>query len=129
MQQPQRFGVPATSALLAPTTLAAPPAGQRVTVIPALPLVPARALLASVLATDTTARDVVWVDLAEESGDGAAWEAVRAALAEASGTTLEGGALPAITEFTAALDYPLLLVVPLAGGVSSAFDTQLLDRG
>jgi LuxR family maltose regulon positive regulatory protein len=127
MQHPQRFGVPATSALLAPTTLAAPPADQRVTVIPDLPLVPARSLLASVLASDTAPRDTVWVELAEESGDDAAWESIRAALAEASGKALAGVPLPAIQKFTKALGYPLLLVVPLGAGVSSIFDTQLLD--
>jgi len=126
MQHPQRFGVPATSALLAPTTLVAPPADRRVTVVPDLPLVPARALLASVLASDTAARDTVWVDLPEDSGDDAAWEAIRAALAAASGKALAGDPLTAIAKHTKALSYPLLLVVPLASGLSSIFDTQLL---
>ncbi|MCU1409615.1 MAG: hypothetical protein JWR04_322 [Rhodoglobus sp.] len=126
MQHPQRFGVPATSALLAPTTLEAPPADRRVTVVPDLPLVPARALLASVLASDPAPRDTVWVDLAEDSGDDAAWEAIRAALAAASGKALSGEPLPAIAKHTKGLAYPLLLVVPLAAGVSSMFDTQLL---
>ena len=126
MQHPQRSGVPATSALLAPTALAAPPADQRVTVIPDLPLVPARTLLASVLSADTADRDIVWVEFADDSGDDAAWESIRAALAEASGKRLRGAALPAVTEYTTALDYPLLLVVPLGGGITSVFDTQLL---
>jgi LuxR family maltose regulon positive regulatory protein len=126
MQHPQRFGVPATSALLAPTTLTAPSIDQRVTVIPDLPLVPARSLLALALSVDSAPRDVVWVELGEESGDEAAWEAIRAALAEASGKSLGGEALPAIAKFTKALGYPLLLVVPLGPGVSSIFDTQLL---
>ena len=126
MQHPQRFGVPATSALLAPTTLTAPPADRRVTVIPDLPLVPARALLASVLASDTSARDVVWVELAEESGDDAAWEAIRSALAAASGKALAGAPLAAVEKHVKGLGYPLLLVVPLAPAVSSIFDTQLL---
>lgn len=126
MQHPQRFGVPATSALLAPTTLTAPSIEQRVTVVPDLPLVPARALLASVLSADTTPRDVVWVDLAEESGDDAAWAAIRAALAEASGKSLGGDPIEAVTKATKALTYPLLLVVQLGAGVSSIFDTQLL---
>jgi LuxR family transcriptional regulator, maltose regulon positive regulatory protein len=125
MQQPQRFGVPATSALLAPTTLSAPSMQQRVTVIPDLPLVPARSLLASVLAADTSARDVVWVELAENSGDDAAWEAIRATLAEASGKSLVGAPLPTVTAYVTTLKQPLLLVVPLAS-VSSTFDTQLL---
>lgn len=126
MQHPQRFGVPATSALLAPTTLAAPPADRRVTVVPDLPLVPARALLASVLASDTAPRDTVWVDLPEESGDDAAWEAIRAALAAASGKALSGDPLTAIAKYTKSLAYPLLLVVTLTPGASSIFDTQLL---
>lgn len=126
MQHPQRSGVPATSALLAPTALVAPPADRRVTVIPDLPLVPARALLASVLSSDTSPRDTVWVDLADDSGDDAAWEAVRAALAGASGKSLSGDAQPAVEKYTRALGYPLLLVLPLGAGVSSIFDTQLL---
>lgn len=127
MPHPQRLGVPATPALLAPTSLAAPTIDQRVTVIPDLPLVPARSLLAAVLAADTAPRDTVWVDFAGEPGDDAAWAAVRAALAAASGKVLSGEALPAIATFTKALRYPLLLVVPLDAGVSSIFDTQLLD--
>jgi LuxR family maltose regulon positive regulatory protein len=126
MQHPQRLGVPATSALLAPTALTAPLPGQRVTVIPELPLVPARALLASVLAGDDAPRDVVWVDLDDASGDETAWEAIRAALAEASGEAVGGDALPAIAAAAKALDYPLLLVVRLGGQISSIFDTQLL---
>jgi|GEM_PF-5641596 len=126
MQHPYRFGVPATSALLAPTTLTAPSISQRVTVIPDLPLVPARALLASVLASDGAPRDIVWVDLADESGDDAAWEAIRAAFAGASGRALAGQAVTAVEKFTKALGYPLLLVVPLGSAVSSLFDTQLL---
>lgn len=126
MQHPQRFGVPATSALLAPTTLTAPSLEQRVTVIPDLPLVPARALLASTLSADTTQRDIVWVDLSEQSGDDAAWEAIRAALAEASGKALAGDPLAAVAKATKVLGYPLLLVVHLGPGVSSVFDGQLL---
>jgi LuxR family maltose regulon positive regulatory protein len=121
MQHPQRFGVPATSALLAPTTLSAPPADQRVTVIPDLPLVPARSLLASVLASDSTPRDIVWVEFGDDSGDDAAWESIRTALAEASGKSVA-----TVGEFTAALDYPLLLVVHLGPSLSSMFDTRLL---
>lgn len=126
MQHPQRFGVPATSALLAPTTLTAPSLEQRVTVIPDLPLVPARALLASTLSGDPAPRDIVWVDLSEESGDDRAWEAIRAALAEASGKALAGDPFDAVTKATKALGYPLLLVVHLGAGVSSVFDGQLL---
>ncbi len=126
MQHPQRFGVPATSALLAPTALVAPSADQRVTVIPDLPLVPARALLASVLAGDTAARDILWVDLGEVSGDDAAWDALRAALAGASGKALAGDALPAVEKAVKGLGYPMLLVVALGHGVTSLFDTQLL---
>ncbi len=126
MQHPQRFGVPATSALLAPTTLTAPSLEQRVTVIPDLPLVPARALLASTLSGDPAPRDIVWVDLSEESGDDRAWEAIRAALAEASGKALAGDPFGAVTKATKALGYPLLLVVHLGAGVSSVFDGQLL---
>ena len=126
MQHPQRFGVPATSALLAPTTLTAPSLEQRVTVVPDLPLVPARALLASTLIADSTPRDIVWVDLSEQSGDDAAWESIRAALAEASGKGLSGDPIAAVTKYTKALGYPLLLVVHLSPGVTSVFDGQLL---
>ena len=126
MPHHQRFGVPATSALLAPTALRAPSSDTRVTVIPDLPLVPSRALLASVLAGDTAERDIVWVDLADGAADDVAWTTISAALAEASGKSLGDGGLPALEKFTRALKRPLLLVVPLGPSISSVFDSQLL---
>jgi len=126
MPQPHRFGVPATSALLAPTALTAPAADTRVTVIPDLPLVPARALLASVLSSDAVDRDTVWVDLLDTSGDDEAWESIRSALAGAFGAELVGDALPAVEKYVRALKRPLLLVVPLGPAITSIFDGQLL---
>ncbi|ODU63799.1 MAG: hypothetical protein BGO97_06980 [Micrococcales bacterium 70-64] len=126
MQHPHRFGVPATSALLAPTALAAPAADTRVTVVPDLPLVPSRALLASVLSVDPTPRDVVWADIPEESGDDEAWEALRSALAEATGKALSGDARAAVRKAVAGATYPLLVVVQLGPALSSQFDGEIL---
>jgi len=126
MSDPRHHGVPAVpAAFLLPTAFAPPTASRRLTVIPDVPLLPVRSLLAASLAADPIDRDVVWVELAAAS-DAEAWDAIRGALAAASGSVLSGDPVDAMTAHLAGLRRPLLLVVTLPAGVSQNVDARLL---
>ena len=60
-------GIPAARGPLAATAFAAPAIDTRVTIVPDLPLVPVRAVVAAALAADRTARDIVWAEPARRA--------------------------------------------------------------
>jgi LuxR family maltose regulon positive regulatory protein len=127
MPKSQHFGIPLARGPLAVTGFAAPDPGTRLTIVPDLPLVPVRAVVAAALSADTTGRDIVWADLPAEPGDDReAWDAIRAALAAASGAPLHGEPDAAVVEHLAKLTRPLLLAVDLRPGVSHEVDAGLL---
>ncbi|HWH26705.1 MAG TPA: LuxR C-terminal-related transcriptional regulator [Pseudolysinimonas sp.] len=124
-------GIPASSAPLAAVDLRAPELGERVTVIPALPLVPVRALLARALREDTIDRDIAWVDLAASPNDASAWIAIRDSVAKAVGTTARAAGGPkdgadAIRALVSKLSRPLLLAVLFDPAISHDVDSGLL---
>ena len=108
MPSPQRFGIPAIREPLAPTSFAAPSRDARVTVIPVVPLVPARALLASALAADTGDRDVAWVEFPPGPVD-------------------EATALASIDAALGGRSRRTLLVITLDADVDQDVDGALLD--
>jgi len=121
-------GIPTARGPLATTAFTAPALGTRVTIVPDLPLVPVRALVATALAGDRTARDVVWAELpAEPRDDREGWDAIRGALAAATGSPLAGEPDEAVKSHLVALKRPLLLTLELHPGVSLEFDSGLLD--
>ncbi|CAN5255645.1 hypothetical protein BH11ACT3_BH11ACT3_12100 [soil metagenome] len=123
-----RHGIPVPPGPLAPTAFSAPDADVRVTIVPPLPLVPVRPLLARALLADTSERDIVWIDLPGDTPtDEAVWAVVRDALAEATGHTLTGtDAESAVVGFVSALQRPLLLAMQIEPDVPSDVDAHLL---
>ena len=101
MTHPLRHGIPDSGAIAA-TAFTAPAQATRVTIVHDVPLVPVRAIVAAALRTDSSDRDIVWVDFAAD-----------------------GAAIPA--HYTQALKRPLLLVVDLHDAVRSSVDYELLD--
>lgn len=118
--------IPALPGPLAPSAFAAPAADTRVTVIPTLPLVPVRLLLARALRTDPVDRDVVWLDLPAAASESTAMELLRTLLADAYGTEVAGDPADAVAAFTADLSRPLLLAIVFEPGVSQDVDAALL---
>src|SRR5882757_6534969 len=120
MSSPLRYGIPALPGPLAPTALAAPDPDTRVTILPMLPLVPVRSLLARALTEDSTVRDIVWVDLpVAPTDDAEAWEAIRTSFAAASGRKLTGAdPESSVVTFVAGLQRPLLLALQFEPAVS-----------
>ena len=126
MSDPRHHGVPAVpAAFLLPTAFAPPTASRRLTVIPDIPLVPVRSLLAASLAADPADRDVVWVELAAAS-DADTWDSIRGALAAGCDSALPGDPVDAMTAHLVGLNRPLLLVVTLPAGISQNVDARLL---
>ncbi len=120
-------GIPSARGPLAATAFVAPATGTRVSIVPDLPLVPVRTVVAAALAGDRTARDIVWVDLpAEPRDDREAWDAIRGALAAATGSPLSGEPGEAVATHLAALTRPLLLAFELHPGISLELDSGLL---
>ena len=127
MPNSQHHGIPTSRGPLAATPFAAPDVGTRVTIVPDLPLVPVRAVVAAALAADKAARSIVWVELpAEPRDDRESWDAIRGALASASGSPLAGEPGDAVAAYASALKRPLLLVLELRPGVSHELDAGLL---
>ncbi len=126
MPSPLHHAIPALPGPLAPSAFAAPVAGTRVTVIPTLPLVPVRLLLARALRTDHVDRDVVWVDLPAAASESMALELLRTVLADAYGSELPGDPADAVAAFTAGLTRPLLLALVFEPSVSQDVDARLL---
>ena len=63
MPNTQHHGIPVARGPIAATAFAAPDLGTRLTIVPDLPLVPVRAVVAAALAADRSARDIVWAEL------------------------------------------------------------------
>lgn len=125
MPKAQHHGFPAARGPIASTAFAAPEPGTRLTIVPDLPLVPVRAVVAAALAGDE--RDIVWVELpAAPVDDREAWDAIRGALAAASGSPLNGEPDAAVIEYAAQRTRPLLLALDLRPGVSHEVDSGLL---
>ncbi|MEZ5190834.1 MAG: hypothetical protein R2717_08390 [Schumannella sp.] len=126
MPESLHHGIPQPRGPLAPTAFHAPAPGTRLTIVPDLPLVPVRAVVAAALAHDRTARDVVWVEV-PGGPDEAAWTALRDALAAAHGTPLRGSdPAEAVADRLEALERPLLLALALDPAVPHEFDARLL---
>ena len=120
-------GIPAPRGPLAATGFAAPAPETRVTIVPDLPLVPVRAVVAAALAADKAARSIVWVDLpAEPRDDRESWDAIRGALAAASGSPLAGEPEEAVATLRLALKKPAAARLELGPGVSHELDAGLL---
>lgn len=126
MPSPLHHAIPALPGPLAPSAFGAPAADTRVTVVPTLPLVPVRLLLARALRTDPVDRDVVWLDLPAAASESTALDLLRTALAEAYGVELPGDPADAVVAFTAALTRPLLLALVFEPSVSQDVDARLL---
>ncbi|HTE62807.1 MAG TPA: hypothetical protein VK631_20800, partial [Solirubrobacteraceae bacterium] len=127
MPHSQHHGIPVARGPIATTPFAVPAAGTRITIVPDLPLVPVRAVVAAALASDRTARDIVWVELpATPRDDREAWDAIRGALAASSGSPLTGDPEEAVGAHLAALKRSLLLALELRPGVSHELDAALL---
>ncbi|HWM33782.1 MAG TPA: LuxR C-terminal-related transcriptional regulator [Pseudolysinimonas sp.] len=124
MPKAQHHGFPPSRGPLAATAFAAPHQEARLTIVPDLPLVPVRAVVAAALAADSADRDIVWAELPDGEAD--AWEALRAALAAASGSALDGAPDAAVIEHLAQLRRPLLLALDIRPGVSHELDSGLL---
>jgi LuxR family maltose regulon positive regulatory protein len=120
-------GIPTARGPLAATTFAAPDPAVRLTIVPDLPLVPVRPVVAAALAADRAARDIVWIDLpAAPRDDRDAWGAIRDALAAATGSPLAGEPGDAVAAHLSARERPLLLALELHAGVSLEIDSGLL---
>jgi LuxR family maltose regulon positive regulatory protein len=126
MPQLRHHGIPVARGPLATTAFTAPPPETRITVVPDLPLVPVRAIVAATLDADRTARDIVWVELPEAADANRAWGAIAGALADASGSPLPGEPADAVAAHVSALARPLLLALELHPGVSDDLDAGLL---
>lgn len=127
MPNTPHHGIPTSRGPLAATGFAAPALETRVTIVPDLPLVPVRAVVAAALAADKTARSIVWAELpADPADDREAWDAIRGALAAGSGSPLAGEPEEAVAAYVAALKKPLLLALELAPGVPHELDAGLL---
>jgi LuxR family maltose regulon positive regulatory protein len=123
----QHHGIPVARGPIAATAFAAPALTTRVTIVPDLPLVPVRAVVAAALAADRAARSIVWAELpAEPRDDRESWDAIRGALAAASGSPLTGEPDEAVAAYVSSLKRPLLLALELRPGVSHELDAGLL---
>lgn len=128
MPKAQHFGLPAARGPVAATAFQAPEPGTRLTIVPDLPLVPVRAVVANALAADELERDIVWAQLpAAPRDDRESWDAIRAALAAASGAPLAGEPDAAVIEYAAGLRRPLVLALDIRPGVSHEIDAGLLS--
>ncbi|MEO8093709.1 MAG: LuxR C-terminal-related transcriptional regulator [Pseudolysinimonas sp.] len=128
MSKAQHHGIPVARGPIAATAFIAPEPGTRLTIVPDLPLVPVRAVVAAALEADNRERSIVWVDLpADPIDDRESWDAIRAALAAASGTPLAGEPDAAVIDYVAGLKRPLLLAVDIRPGVSHELDAGLLS--
>lgn len=121
--------IPALPGPLAPSAFDAPAVGIRVTVLPELPLVPVRLMLARALRTDPVDRDVVWVDLPAEASEASAFALIRDSLGAAFDTelTTDTGPADAVATFLTDLQRPLLLALVFEPSVSHDVDARLLD--
>ena len=127
MPKAQHYGLPAARGPVAATAFRAPDPDVRLTIVPDLPLVPVRAVVAAALAADDLPRDTVWAELpAAPADDRESWDAIRAALAAASGGALSGEPDAAVVEYVAGLKRPLLLALDIRPGVSHELDAGLL---
>ena len=127
MPQAQHYGIPAARGPIAPTAFRAPDPDVRLTIVPDLPLVPVRGVVAAALAADDLPRDIVWAELpAAPRDDRQSWNAIRAALAAFSGTALSGEPDAAVVEYVAGLTRPLVLALDIRPGVSLDLDAGLL---
>jgi LuxR family maltose regulon positive regulatory protein len=99
----------------------------RLTIVPDLPLVPVRSVVAAALDADDRHRDVVWVELpAAPADDREAWDAIRAGLASATGAPLAGDPDEAVADHLAGLTRELILALDIRPGVSHDLDARLL---
>ncbi|MEO8263773.1 MAG: hypothetical protein ABI566_14485, partial [Pseudolysinimonas sp.] len=127
MPQALHHGLPVARGPVAPTAFRAPDHDIRITIVPDLPLVPVRAVVAAALTADTVDRDIVWAELpAAPVDDREAWDAIRGALAHASGVALKGEPDAAVVEYLAELKRPLLLALDIRPSVSHELDAGLL---
>ncbi|MDJ0333785.1 LuxR C-terminal-related transcriptional regulator [Salinibacterium sp. G-O1] len=124
MPHPIRHGIPSFGAV-ATTSFASAALSSRVHIIHDVPLVPVRAILAASLVSDSSDRDVVWIDFPTPQAQ--PWETIRAALADAFSLPMTGDPYGAVAHVTRALERPLLLAVSLTSAVRSSVDTGLLD--
>lgn len=127
MPKAQHHGIPAARGPLAATAFAPPEPGTRLSIVPDVPLVPVRAVVAAALARDAADRDIVWVALpAEPADEREVWDAIRGALADASGAPLTGDPDAAVVEHVATRRRDLLLVLDVPPGVPHEVDAGLL---
>ena len=127
MPKAQHHAIPVARGPVAATAFAAPDRDTRLTIVPDLPLVPVRAVVAAALSADTVDRDIVWVELpSAPKDDRESWDAIRAALAAASGSALAGDPDAAVVDHLAALKRPLLLALDIRPEVSHEVDAGLL---
>ncbi len=127
MPNPLHHGIPVARGPIATTAFSPPALDTRITIVPDLPLVPVRAVVATALAADKSARDIVWAELpAAPADDREAWDAIRSALAAATGSPDGGEPDEAVAAQLSALKRPLLLALELAPGVSHEVDAGLL---
>ncbi|HEX7834117.1 MAG TPA: hypothetical protein VF479_01470, partial [Pseudolysinimonas sp.] len=123
----RHHGIPVARGPIAAPAFAAPSLDTRITIVPDVPLVPVRAVVAAALAADKLERDIVWVELPAGSCDASdAWEAMRAALASASRSSIDGEPREAVAAHIAGRTRPLLLVLELHPGVPHELDSGLL---
>lgn len=117
MPDATRRGLPVPRGPLAPTPFRAPAAEDRLTIVPDLPLVPVRAVVASALVDER--RETIWL---EPDADGA-WDAIRSALAPDAPADL---APDELADLLAEHEAERLLVLGIPTGMPVEVDAHLL---
>ncbi len=117
MPDAARRGLPVPRGPLAPTPFRAPAATERLTIVPDLPLVPVRAVVASALADE--ARDVLWIEPSVDD----AWDVIRSALAPDAPADLSADEL---ADLLAEKEAARLLVLAIPAGLPVDVDAHLL---